>query len=313
MLTVRSASSADFPALAALLTAEKFGDTTTTDDLRREEALRAPSDFFRRLVLDDDGRLLGTAEAGFDPMSHRPGKFKVNVRVHPAEQGRGFGRALYEALLTELLPLHPEELHVDVRATHGRAVRFARDRGFLEMWRRLDSVLDTPSFDFARFEGLEARVRNAGVEVVSLADLAKVPNVERRLYDLNTSLWHDVPYPEPLGTWTFEQFQAETLKAPSFDPRACLVAVKDDDLVGYSLLLRSGERLQTDMTGVRRDLRGRNVATLLKVRGVRYARDVDVSEIRTTNDTTNVPMLALNAKLGFRPLGSTIRFVRSYR
>jgi GNAT superfamily N-acetyltransferase len=55
-------------------------------------------------------------------------------------------------------------------------------------------------------------------------------------------------------------------------------------------------------TGVRRDMRGRGLATALKVAALELVRanHPSVMEMRTTNAAHNVPMLAVNAKLGFR-------------
>ena len=48
--------------------------------------------------------------------------------------------------------------------------------------------------------------------------------------------------------------------------------------------------------------RGRGVATLVKLASLRYLKQHGYTEARTHNDTANPPILALNKKLGYRPL-----------
>ena len=54
-----------------------------------------------------------------------------------------------------------------------------------------------------------------------------------------------------------------------------------------------------------RDYRGRKIAQALKVLAARYARAHGMKKIRTDNDSLNAPMLAVNRKLGYRPLAGT--------
>ena len=57
--------------------------------------------------------------------------------------------------------------------------------------------------------------------------------------------------------------------------------------------------MHTGLTGVRRRYRRRGVALALKLRGIHYARARGYSFVRVDNDSANVPMLALNERLGF--------------
>ncbi|MFO7547023.1 MAG: GNAT family N-acetyltransferase, partial [Trueperaceae bacterium] len=57
--------------------------------------------------------------------------------------------------------------------------------------------------------------------------------------------------------------------------------------------------------------RGRGIATLLKVKGIAYARDHGYDEIRVVNDEQNDAMRAINHKLGFVPRPARLRFEKS--
>ncbi len=58
--------------------------------------------------------------------------------------------------------------------------------------------------------------------------------------------------------------------------------------------------LSQDDTGVIREYRGRGIATALKLKISEYALKNGYSTIKTRNDSTNAPMLAVNTKLGFQ-------------
>jgi predicted GNAT superfamily acetyltransferase len=54
------------------------------------------------------------------------------------------------------------------------------------------------------------------------------------------------------------------------------------------------------MTGVRREYRGRGIAMTLKLGVIDFARRNGYNMIKTWNHSDNAPMLAVNARLGFK-------------
>ena len=151
---------------------------TTAEQLERRDARRDPAHHWAVFVAEDTGtgQLIGMASAGHEPQAHRPGRFKLSIRVLPDQQGRGVGSRLYRALLDHLEPLEPRELHAVVRADQAPGVRFCTDRGFVEAWRRIESTLDVSGFDFAPYAGLKERVSALGLAVLTYADLETDPD-----------------------------------------------------------------------------------------------------------------------------------------
>ena len=91
-------------------------------------------------------------------------------------------------------------------------------------------------------------------------------------------------------------------------PDACFIAVKRGEFVGYSNLITAQAGFDTDMTGVLRPYRGKGVATVLKLRGIRYAQEHGNRRLYVVNDSVNAAMLGLNAKLGFVRDGVNVRY-----
>jgi len=53
------------------------------------------------------------------------------------------------------------------------------------------------------------------------------------------------------------------------------------------------------ITGVKRAIRRRGIALIMKVRAIIYARENGFLLVRTGNEIGNQPMLAINKRLGF--------------
>jgi RimJ/RimL family protein N-acetyltransferase len=121
----------------------------------------------------------------------------------------------------------------------------------------------------------------------------------RRLYEICKIADDDAPGDFEM-TMSFEEFCDVYIKAKWFDAFGHIVAKVDDRYVGLSAV---GEmtpgRFYTLNTGVRGDYRGRGLATLLKTQAIAYAKARGATKIRTHNHSDNVPMLAINKKLGF--------------
>jgi RimJ/RimL family protein N-acetyltransferase len=69
-------------------------------------------------------------------------------------------------------------------------------------------------------------------------------------------------------------------------------------------------RAENDWTATLPELRGRKLALLAKLATIRWAREAGIREIVTANDDYNAPMLALNERLGYRPLYPQVELAR---
>ncbi|HEX2863294.1 MAG TPA: GNAT family N-acetyltransferase, partial [Deinococcales bacterium] len=89
---------------------------------------------------------------------------------------------------------------------------------------------------------------------------------------------------------------------PGFLPEGMFLAVTPDgEYAGLTGMMASAAEpvLYIGLTGVGRAYRRRGVAMALKLRAAAFAAERGIEEIRTWNDSTNRPMLAINEALGF--------------
>jgi GNAT superfamily N-acetyltransferase len=76
------------------------------------------------------------------------------------------------------------------------------------------------------------------------------------------------------------------------------------DVVAFSLVKRDGERMWSDMTATMPQHRGRGLARLAKLTALRRAAERGVTIAYTSNAESNAPMLAINERLGYRPVAT---------
>jgi RimJ/RimL family protein N-acetyltransferase len=108
---------------------------------------------------------------------------------------------------------------------------------------------------------------------------------------------------------TFERWHATYLEGPGAMPDACIVALVEGEVVGYTSLRRRGSAsptAQNMLTAVRRPWRRHGIALALKREQIRRAGEAGIEQIYTTNDESNVGMRAVNARLGYRPAPTRI-------
>ena len=61
-----------------------------------------------------------------------------------------------------------------------------------------------------------------------------------------------------------------------------------------------------------RAFRGRGVARALKLRTVRWAQENEIQFIDTANDAENARMLAINVRMGYKPLPAREEWLKEY-
>ena len=125
----------------------------------------------------------------------------------------------------------------------------------------------------------------------------------RDLYELDVVTSRDEPSDHPLDSMGYDEWLQTEFDHPSIDRDGSRVVAAGDRLVAWALIGTDGEgRAVNSFTGTHPDYRGRGLARLAKLAVAAWARDRGVRVIFTGNDDSNAPMLAINNRLGYRPV-----------
>ena len=217
------------------------------------------------------------------------------IRVLPEHRRQGVGSALYTALSEHARRRGDTSLWGRVLEDDAESRRFVGARGFREVSREYQVVVDTA----------EANVSGELPPGIALVTLAERPELERAVFAMDLEVSPDVPgLEEDHAPWSFERWHAQYLEGPGAEPSTCVVALAGDELVGYTGLRRRGAIspvAENLLTAVRKPWRRRGIATALKREQISRARAAGIEQIYTTNDETNEGMRNVNAILGYRP------------
>jgi mycothiol synthase len=223
------------------------------------------------------------------------------VRVLPEHRRHGIGAALLDALRAHARGHGFDSLWGRVAEGEKDARRFAERHGFRETGREHEAVLELRALPAAAGPSL------AGIEIVSLADR---PELAAAAYEVERATIPDIPVAERLAAGPFPRWRAENLDGPGALPHGCLVALAGAEAVGYAGLTARGADEGTAehlLTAVRREWRGRGIATALKRAQIAWAAAAGLERLVTSNDAPNAPMRAVNEKLGYRSRPAVIQ------
>lgn len=292
----------DFGELAALFTHEQ-GEPTTMVGLKADYEEHRQRIFRLTVAEDERGELLGFNWATRSRFPERPAYCYLIVK--PEHRGRGAGRLLYDDLEQAAHRAQASQLEVGVRddCPPGRA--FADRRGFVERSHSIGMTLDLKAFDDRPYDAIIARLEAEGFRFTSMAALGNTEEAQRKLYDLNEMTSMDIPGSEGVRAWlSFEDFQQKVCGADWYKPAGQMVVIDTATGIwaGMSAITRfeGAEYAYNLHTGVDRRYRGRKLAQAVKVLALRYARAaLGVDAVRTHHNALNLPMIAIDRKLGY--------------
>ncbi len=225
-LRIRAVGPDDYPALAMIWSEAFPEEAVSAAELAHLDAAMKPPYRMQRLVAEQSGAVVGTAVFKHSVGSFHPQRFLVELAVASDHRGRGIGAALYARLREELAPLTPIGLRTQVHADDARAVRFARERGFVETKRDTVSVLELEAFDPAVWRERVERVVGAGVRLRSLPEL-EADGIEwrRPFFDLFAAVRRDVPRSDPVAEIDYDWYATTAYGAPDFAAELAVVAI----------------------------------------------------------------------------------------
>ncbi len=311
---IRPCDTADLPAIVRLQQESQPLHPWSVEEVERGLRELEPHLRDHFLVAEHEGELLGMADYLRPAGSYHPRRFHLHLCVASGHQGKGVGRALYEATLRELEPLDPLSMTAQVRETDPRAVRFAQERGFTEVKRDFESILSLQDFDPESYRSLLDRLEQEGLRFRDFAELDS-PDFRKRFHELFETLRVDVPRAEPPTPLTFEFFNKHVIEEPGMLPQAFVFALQGDELLGFTGGYEGAAAgfMDTWLTAVSRTMRGRGVALALKVRSILAAKALGFTQARTDNDTRNAPMLRVNERLGFQRQPALITVRKTFK
>ena len=297
-MQVRLPRPSDREAVAALLAGaypERAGESARWDDQ------------VGRWVAADGARVVGYGS--FWPVRLR--QFRMDLAVAPEHRRRGIGGRLLGVLASAAEAAGGTTLQARTESDRPEVLAFLSRRGFAETMRMHRLVLDVANAALGQFADLESRLAAAGITLTTLQD------EQHRTGDAS---WHHLslahhsaqegwldpdPDPDPdagrdppLAAAEFRRKYEEYAQMLP-EPEPCILAVRGDEVVGFTGPVG---------TGVRPALRGRGIATALKVRAIIGARERGLTTLFSA--TGNPAMLKVNERLGFRVTTTEVRLVR---
>jgi mycothiol synthase len=235
------------------------------------------------LLAELDGEVVGSAVGGKSDLA---GSGFLAPRVLESARRRGVGTALLRALAEHVHALGYTQAGGNVDDPGSLA--FAERFGFREVDRQVEQVRVVLNEE-------PAPPPPEGIEIVCVADR---PDLWTAAYGtVGAQAFQDMALDRPVEA-TPEEWEHEWLT----HPEAAFLAVSGGEVVGCAGLQPDTdfpERAENALTAVRRDWRGRGVATALKQTTLAWAADNGIREVYTWTQRGNDDMRRLNERLGY--------------
>lgn len=215
--------------------------------------------------------------------------------VLPEARSRGLGSALLDAAEAHLADAGARELWI---WAHDDSAGFLERRGYVAGRGRWTLRLDLPV-------ALEVQPP-PGIRLLPLGDVE--PEAVHRL-DSAAAL--DGAGDPLVGAMEYEEWLRGYWAHPKLDHAAGVAALADGEPVSFTMLERAGPLGNFAFTGTHPAWRGRGLAVLVKSAAIRRAGDRGLTSLTTSNDAENLPMLAVNERLGFRRVERLRQFIRT--
>lgn len=277
----------------------------------------------------DDGRLVGAAHT-MVPLLDNTDKVYAAVNVPPDQRRRGVGSALVDHLVRVARsagrPVLIVDSHfpVDAGSDHPHR-RFAARHGFHLANTEMHRVLELPVAD----EQLAAWADEAAAEHDAYSFTTYEGDLPEQLLPSYVHLLNQLVVDAPTGDIDFE---AEGLTVEAFRARRArlreqgrttftTVATVGDgaarEAVAHSVVGVPAEGVDEPhayqwATLVRRDHRGHHLGLAVKARNLRAVQKARPERrlVHTSNSEANGPMVAINERIGFRPVEVNAEYLR---
>lgn len=294
--------SCHFAAIAVLISSqetEPFNQQTLTDWYTRQ--LQDGILFTAAVDRDDD--VLGF-NGIYRDNSNLERHYGVYLVVDPIFRRMGLGDLLYKDLLCHAVEFNAHTLKVRVRDTCQEGIHFAKQRGFDVKKHSIEMMFDLKTWDDSRYQPMLQSLREEGFLFTNMAEQGDSRAARRKLFDLNNAAAATDPGSDGIPPWSsFEEFERDVCKSYWYHPDSQIVAIdtSSGDWAAMSAItvFQGADHAYNLFTGTDVRYRGRKLAQAVKSLALRKARELSVNTVRTSHNSENAAMIAIDTKLGY--------------
>jgi RimJ/RimL family protein N-acetyltransferase len=218
--------------------------------------------------------------------------------------GHGLGSLLYDHLSTQAAGLGARTLRARVRDNCTKGLRFASQRGFEVKKHSIEMMLNLRTWDDRCYDAILHDLQAQGFHFTNMAELGDTQDARRNLYSLNNSAAATDPGSDAVPPWaTFEEFEKDVCKSYWYHPEAQIIAIDTHTSVWAAMsaitVFIGADHAYNLFTGTDVGYRNRKLAQAVKVLALRKARTFGVGLVRTSHNSENTAMIAIDTKLGY--------------
>jgi GNAT superfamily N-acetyltransferase len=268
-----------------------------------------------RLLAEEAGQATVFVAAGHDPWDAGGRRYGwLRTDIHPRLWDANLFRHMTGVAESWLRTESAQVAVAKVRADFENELRELKDLAYSEVRRErfwdLDLVARRDDL-LAGAERTRAPMRSQGIRLMTL-DQEDDPETLRLLYELDLAATGDIPTTVPIYMPPFDEWERMYFENPGTRKDRFWIARLGAEVIGMSLIEYPPGRgiPKTWFTGTSPRHRGLGIARALKYETVAQAIGVGATRLRTDNDSTNAPILHLNAEMGYQPMTPYIELHR---
>jgi mycothiol synthase len=143
-----------------------------------------------------------------------------------------------------------------------------------------------------------------GFHFTNMAELGDSTEARRKLYELNNSAAATDPGSDSIPPWSsFEDFNRDVCNSYWYHPDGQIIAIDTHTgewaAMSAITVFSGADHAYNLFTGTNMRYRGRKLAQAVKSLALRKARTFGVDIVRTSHNTENAAMIAIDTKLGY--------------
>lgn len=255
------------------------------------------------VAVSRQGRVLGFS-GYYLANKNRERYYGISLVVEKGWSECGLGSMLYEQLLGQVSDVGAKTLKARVRDTCDEGIRFANERGFVEKKHSIEMLLDLKNWDDSRYEPILEELRMQGFHFTNMAEVGDGEEARQKLYTLNNNASATDPGSDGIPPWaSFEEFKRDVCSSSWYQPDAQILAIDthSGDWAAMSAItvFEGADHAYNLFTGTDVRYRGLKLAQAVKTLALRRARQFKVDKVRTSHNSENEVMIAIDTKLGY--------------